>query len=188
MGFAFPIDNGCWVQGSMGHLQCCPTAAELPYTWLTSPLLCRHSSWEGGRRRVVWLGLLPEQLARGCSVLQTGSPKRSLVWCCWPVTKGTSQTVLGTFLSNEGEGYFDLLTTDRLVSFLRIVTDVCVCMWTKFPFNFSEEGTNWGKESPESWNLNQPVGLYFSYFCEIHIYVFVHTYIYIYIKKIAAPD
>lgn len=136
MGFAFPIDNGCWVQGSMGHLQCCPTAAELPYTWLMSPLLCRHS-----------------------------------------------QTVLGTFLSNEGEGYFELLTTDRLVSFLRIVTEVCVCMWTKFPFNFSEEGTNWGKEGPESWNLNQPVGLYFSYFCEIHIYVFVHTYIYLYIKK-----
>lgn len=95
MGFAFPIDNGCWVQGSMGHLQCCLTAAERPYTWLMSPLLCRHS-----------------------------------------------QTVLGTFLSNEGEGYFELLTTDRLVSFLRIVTEVCVCMWTKFPFNFSEEGTN----------------------------------------------
>lgn len=170
MDFAFPIGNGCWAQGSMRHSLCCPTAAELPYTRLVCLLQYRHSQWEGGRRREVWLALLPGQTAGGCWGLQTGSLQRFLVWHCGPVTKGTWPTVLGTSFSNEGAGYFWLLMTYLLVSFSKIVADVCG--QNVLPASARKVPTEASK-SPASANLNQSICLYFSHFCEIYMYIYI---------------
>lgn len=84
-------------------------------------------------------------LAGGCWGLPAGSLQSSLVLTPWTTHKETNWPLV----SNEGVGYFGLLTTGDWVSFLGIVTEVCVC-GQKFLLTLA---SNWTVVSSPLWYL-----------------------------------
>lgn len=155
MDFPFHIVNGCWVQGRMRQTPCCPTA-ESCLTPGRHPCFCAGTSREGAAEEwCVWVCCLG-------SWPGAAEPCRQAVfrdlWSLWASHK---RYLLYTFCELFlGLVFFFVYWGSKIFWVAHnwsagLFLENCywsLCMRAKFPFNFSKEGTNWGKGSPESWN------------------------------------
>lgn len=99
-------------------------------------------------------------------------------WSCPSADSGPEgsslphKSLLGIPWSDEGAGYVGLFMTGHLVSVKTCYWSLC--MWAKFPLNFSEKDTNRGKQLPKSGIWTNQLACVFPTF---HIYMCVCVFV-----------